>query len=123
MLASKLRRHKGEIMSNNKTSYTGQSRRKQAAQRRQHRVGQVLVGIGGVLLLGVLALWLWPLAKPSSARPEVTGATALKPDKEKIDLGDVHLGNTVSASFQLTNVGSEPLHFTKKPYIQVVEGC
>ncbi len=110
-------------MSKNNTSYNGQSRRKKVTQQRQRRLGQVLVGIGGVLLLGVLALWLWPLAKPSSAKPEVTGATALKPDKEKIDLGDVRLGNTVSASFQLTNVGDKPLHFTKKPYIQVVEGC
>ncbi len=110
-------------MPKNKPSYNGQSRRRQAAQQKQRRVGQVLVAIGGVLLLGVLAFWLWPLAKPSKAQPEVARAAALKPDKEKIDLGDIRLGNTVSASFQLTNVGDKPLSFTKKPYIQVVEGC
>jgi len=110
-------------MSKDKPSYTGQSRRRQAGQQKPRRVGQVLIGMGGVLLLGVLALWLWPLVRPSSAKSEVTGATALRPDREKIDLGDVRLGNTVSASFQLTNVGDKPLHFTKKPFIQVVEGC
>ncbi len=82
-----------------------------------------MVAVGGVLLLGVLALWLSPLAKPSKAQPEVVGAAALKPDKEKIDLGDVRLGNTVSASFKLTNAGDKPLRFMKQPYIQVVEGC
>ncbi len=110
-------------MSKIKPSYNGQSRRRQAALQRQRRLGQVLVAIGGVLVLAVLALWLWPLAKPTTAKLEVSGAAALKPDKEKIDLGDVRLGNTVSASFQLTNVGDKPLRFTKKPYIQVVEGC
>ncbi len=110
-------------MAKSTPSYNGQSRRKKAAQHKQQRLGQVLVAVGGLLLLGVLALWLWPSVKPSSAKPEVVGAAALKPDKEKIDLGDVRLGNTVSASFQLTNAGDKPLRFTKKPYIQVVEGC
>jgi hypothetical protein len=75
------------------------------------------------MLLSLLVWALWPPATNANFSPAVTGAGALKPDKDKIDLGDVHLGNTVSASFQVTNVGSKPLHFTKAPYIQVVEGC
>ncbi len=110
-------------MAKDKLGYNGQSRRKKAAQQKQRRVGQLMIAIGGLLLLGVLGIALWPLVKPSSAQPEVTGAAALKSDKEKIDLGDVRLGNTVSAAIQLTNVGDKPLRFMKKPYIQVVEGC
>jgi hypothetical protein len=86
-------------------------------------VGQLLMALGGLLLVGVLAWGLWPLAKSVSPQPTATGVAALKADKDKIDLGDVHLGNTVSAAFQLTNAGDKPLHFTKAPYIQVVAGC
>ena len=55
--------------------------------------------------------------------PEVTGAPALKVDKEKVDFGDVKLGQTVQVSFDVTNVGDRILRFTDKPYVQVVEGC
>jgi hypothetical protein len=86
-------------------------------------VGQLLMALGGLLLVSVLAWGLWPLAKSVSPPPAVAGAAALKVDKEKIDLGDVHLGDTVSAAFQLTNAGDKPLHFAKAPYIQVMAGC
>jgi hypothetical protein len=47
----------------------------------------------------------------------------LKVDKEKVDLGDVKLGQTVMVSFQLTNLGDKTLKFTKAPYVEVLEGC
>ena len=97
--------------------------RKKAAQQKKRPIGPLLIALGGLLLLGALAWSFWPSAKISASKAQVTGAAALRSDKEKIDLGDVRLGNTVSASFQLTNVGDQPLHFTKAPYIQVVEGC
>jgi hypothetical protein len=61
----------------------------------------------------------------ASVKPtlEVSGAPALKVDKEKVDLGDVRLGQTVQVSFDVTNVGDRILRFTDKPYVQVVEGC
>jgi hypothetical protein len=55
--------------------------------------------------------------------PEVSGAPALKVDKEKVDLGNVKLGQTVSVSFDVTNVGDQPLRFKERPYVEVVEGC
>ena len=54
---------------------------------------------------------------------EVHGAASLKVDKEQVDLGDVQLGQTVKVSFQLTNVGDQPLKLSEKPYVELVEGC
>jgi hypothetical protein len=54
---------------------------------------------------------------------EVQGAPKLKLDQPKIDLGDVKLGQTVSASFTVSNVGDQPLKFSEAPYIEVIEGC
>src|SRR5512145_3055529 len=58
-----------------------------------------------------------------TVEPQVTGAPALQVDQEKIDLGNVPLGQTVSVKFDVANVGDQPLRFTQKPYITVVEGC
>ena len=55
--------------------------------------------------------------------PEVTGAPALQVDKEKVDFGDVKLGQTVEVKFEVANVGDQPLTFKGKPYVEVVEGC
>jgi hypothetical protein len=79
-------------------------------------VGMVLVGLAFLVLRGK------PVAQPLAAI-EVHGAASLKVDKEQIDMGDVKLGRMAEASFLLTNVGDQPLRFTKPPYIEVVEGC
>ncbi len=54
--------------------------------------------------------------------PEVQGA-AMKVDNEKIDYGDVRLGNTVKTEFRVTNIGSQDLRFESVPYVEVKEGC
>lgn len=76
------------------------------------------------MLVGVAAL-LFILANATKppAEVEVTGRPSLKVDQEQVDLGDVHLGRTVRASFVLTNVGDQPLRLTRSPYTEVVEGC
>jgi hypothetical protein len=79
-------------------------------------VGMVLVGLAFLVLRGK------PVAQPLAAI-EVHDAASLKVDKEQIDMGDLKLGRMVEASFLLTNVGDQPLRFTKPPYIEVVEGC
>ena len=53
----------------------------------------------------------------------MNGAPSLKVDQDKVDLGDVPLGKTVTVSFQLSNVGDQPLRFNQAPYVEVVEGC
>ena len=59
----------------------------------------------------------------AKAAIEVNGSPSMKVDKEQVDLGDVKLGQTVEVTFQVTNVGDQPLRFEEQPYIEVVEGC
>ena len=47
----------------------------------------------------------------------------LKVDVEEINLGDIPVGQTVQASFKITNTGNQPLKFSEAPYIEVKEGC
>ena len=83
-----------------------------------------MVGIAvGVILVGVAAFALFYKSAQPKAALEVTGRPSLKVDRESIDLDNQKLGNTVQASFKLTNVGDQPLRFTETPYIEVVEGC
>jgi hypothetical protein len=109
-------------MQKNKSLPKNHSMHNRAAQPKS-RLGLILIAVGGLIVLSFLAWTLWPLVKGASFKPEVTGAAALRTDQEKIDLGDVPLGKTVSAAFQLTNVGDQPLHFTQAPYVELVEGC
>jgi cell division septal protein FtsQ len=76
---------------------------------------------GGVLLI----VALFALNKPSQPKAaiEVNGSPSLKVDKDKVDLGNVKLGQTVDVKFTLTNVGDLTLRFTKTPFVEVVQGC
>jgi hypothetical protein len=76
----------------------------------------------GVVLIAVAVIGGNRAATPAAA-PLVTGAPALQVDKEKVDLGTIALGNTVEVKFEVTNVGNQPLVFTKAPYLEVVKGC
>ena len=82
-----------------------------------------LLVLGGALLLGLTAFLAWRGTAPANFTPEVTGAPRLKADKEKVDLGDVKLGQTVQVAFEIANTGDRPLRFTETPYVEVVEGC
>jgi hypothetical protein len=95
-------------------------KRKGSPQRRaRRRFSWVLAG---AVLLGIVALLAWRTNTrlADSAR---TGTPKLTVDQQKVDLGDVRLGQTVAVTFALTNTGDAPLHFAEAPYIEVVEGC
>lgn len=81
------------------------------------------LGLGGLVLLGLAVVWVVWGNPPPKAAIEVTGAPRLKVDQDQIDLGEVKLGQTQFVTFQLTNVGDQPLRFTQAPYVQAVEGC
>ncbi|MBI3242809.1 MAG: hypothetical protein HYZ49_11000 [Chloroflexi bacterium] len=83
----------------------------------------MLFVMGGLLLVGVAAVLLWGAFTTPKASPEVTGSPKLKVDQEKVDLGDVPLGQTVEVSFELTNAGDRQLRFTDVPYVEVAAGC
>ena len=91
-------------------------------QRQNSKWLPILVGLGGLLLVGLAFLALRDKPNPGAAI-EVTGSPSLKVDKEKVDLGDVKLGEKGEVSFQLTNVGDETLRFDEQPYIEVAQGC
>ena len=99
------------------------SKRSQRKKNRARKIWPFLIALGGIALIG-LALWS---TRRGDATPvaaiEVQGAPSLKVDQEKVDLGDIRLGETVSASFTLTNVGDKPLRLTDQPYIEVAAGC
>jgi hypothetical protein len=80
---------------------------------RHVRWGVWLAGLG--FLIGCAAA--------PAVTPVVTGAPRLQVDKASIDLGDRQVGQMVSVSFEVTNVGDQPLIFTQPPDIEVVEGC
>jgi len=84
----------------------------------------LLIVAGGAALVVVAALLIFGSAPASPpAAIEVSGAPALKIDKEKVDLGTVRLGEWVTVNFELANAGDQPLRFEEKPYVTVAEGC
>lgn len=80
----------------------------------------LILGAGLLLILGAAAVF--QLSKPGSAL-EQKGPPSLTVDVEEINLGDIPIGQTVQASFKITNTGDQPLKFTEAPYIEVKEGC
>lgn len=83
----------------------------------------LLLVLGGVILIGVVVFDAMRGGAAPKTAPEVTGAPKLKVNQEKVDLGNVPLGQTVKVSFELVNAGDRPLVFDAEPYVEVVEGC
>jgi hypothetical protein len=81
--------------------------------------------LGGMALVATALFALWKSGQPeaASAPVEVKGQPSLKVNQERMDFGNVKLGQTVTASFTITNAGDQTLRITEKPYIQVLEGC
>ena len=82
--------------------------------------------IGGGLLLLLALSWAFVSGRersPSGFVPQVSGAPTLAVDREQIDFGDVKFNQTVTAVFNLTNVGDRTLKFIKEPIIELKEGC
>jgi len=85
----------------------------------------LLIVLGGLVLIAAALFAVWKSGQPRLATVpvEVAGQPSLKVDQQEIDFGDVKVGDQVSASFTLTNVGDKTLRFTGEPYIEVREGC
>jgi hypothetical protein len=95
---------------------------KRRKRRQRNRWIPVLLGLSGLALLVVAALSLRGGGR-QTAEIEVSGAPALRVDKEVIDFGDVKINQPVEATFTITNAGDQPLQFEEQPYIELVEGC
>jgi hypothetical protein len=82
-----------------------------------------MVAVAGLVLILMASL---ALIRPASSVFQDLfgkGLPSLKVNQEKVDLGDVKLGKSVSVTFQLTNIGNKILRFNKEPYIETVKGC
>ena len=97
--------------------------RQMLKQKQAKRSWPLWLALGGALLVAMAAFALSRSAPAPKAAVEVTGAPRLKVEKEKVDLGNIKLGQTVDVSFQIANVGDQPLRFTESPYVEVAEGC
>lgn len=82
-----------------------------------------LLGIFGTGLLLILgSVIVFQHLQPESVN-EQNGSPTLIVDVEEINLGDIPVGQSVQAAFQLTNTGTQALKFSEAPYIEVKEGC
>jgi hypothetical protein len=102
---------------------TKASKKAAPPQKQRFPIWLPLIIVAGVALIVVALVGGCNNQSAATIKPQVNGGPALQVDQEKIDLGDVPLGQTVSAKFEITNVGDQPLRFTQKPYIQVAAGC
>lgn len=82
---------------------------------------------GGALLLIVTgAVWLATsgLGSSSTGSPtQIASRPALAVDRESIDFGKVPLDVPVEATFQLSNIGDQPLQILNQPVAEVKQGC
>jgi hypothetical protein len=81
------------------------------------------LSLAGLVLVLIAGWALWSSNAQTKANVEVKGAPRLKVDQEKIDHGDLKLGNQVHDAIRVTNIGDRPLLFSEAPYIEVKEGC
>ncbi len=113
-------------MSKYKKGYKGSHRRGPAA-RKQSRLW-LWVTVGGLLLAGGLFLFS-QLNKGSQASEasgftsEVTGRPQVGVSQDRIDYGDVKLGQTINTVIDVRNTGDQPLVLRGAPQVEVVEGC
>jgi hypothetical protein len=83
----------------------------------------LMVAVAGFVLILMASLALIRPVSSAWNNLNGSGSPSLKVDKEKVDLGDVKLGQPVSVTFQITNVGTKTLRFSKEPYVEVKKGC
>jgi hypothetical protein len=103
----------------------GRYSRKKIIQKKpkRWRIPIILATAGVVALVAAMLLDFDIGGRPVDFTPDVIGAPAISVDNERINYGDVKLGTTLKTDFRVTNIGSEDLKFTSRPYVEVKEGC
>src|SRR5690349_7724402 len=92
--------------------------RKNPPVRKGNLLVWVMIALCGTVAVALAGLLVWSLATSGGdtttpkGTPEVTGAPKLKVYRDKIEMGDIKLGQTVQAAFALSNVGDQPLRIT-----------
>jgi hypothetical protein len=81
----------------------------------QHR-SQLWITIIACGILIVLAALL--LVRQSGG-----GSPRILVDQQRIDYGEVRIGESRAFKIKVTNSGTGVLQFNEKPYIEILEGC
>ena len=81
-----------------------------------------LAAVAGVLLMIVGGVVVWNSSKPQPATPQVVGAPKLVVDQKEVDEGYLQYDVPVRTTFQLSNVGDQPLEILAAP-VKLVDGC
>ncbi len=102
---------------------TKQSKRIAPKKKQRIPIWLPVIIVAGLALIVVAVVSGNPNAPAAKPTIEVSGAPRLKVDKEKVDFGNVTLGQTVEVKFEIANVGDQPLSFKEKPYVEVAVGC
>jgi hypothetical protein len=92
-------------------------------EKQPEKAKPLMVAFAGIVLVLMASLALFRPISAALNDAFSSGSPSLNVDKEKVDLGDVILGKSVSVTFHLTNVGKKTLRFSKDPYIEIVKGC
>jgi hypothetical protein len=79
--------------------------------------------LGGVLVTATAAAILMHDGAGPARPAGESGRPVLQVRPERIDLGEVPLGQWVDAHFTLTNAGDGRLRFARAPYVEAVAGC
>ena len=99
-------------------------RRRQQEERDQKL--KIVIPIAVVGLVAVLAIGYSLFAQTNKpTRPVNAGVMGprLQVDRDKIDLGKQHLGNTVRALFNLKNAGDDTLNLNVPGTVTLLQGC
>jgi len=82
----------------------------------------LIAALAGVLLIGG-AILLAGKGSETDYTAKVKGQPAIVVDQQEYDYGEVKLGSSIKTAVKVTNVGDEPLRFSGRPYVELVEGC
>ena len=97
-------------------------RRRQKEERNKNLKIALAVVIG---IIAVLAVGYFFFTQANQSSRPVTGVAGprLQVDRDQIDLGRQHLGNTVRALFNLKNVGDGTLNLNVPRTVTLLQGC
>jgi hypothetical protein len=84
-----------------------------------------IIGAAAMILGTVFALFGQASANTvdPNFKPEVTGAPRLEVVQDFFELGDQHYNIPVEVTYNLQNIGDQPLRILETPIVQVLEGC
>ncbi len=115
-------------MAENSTRKTQARIAERERRRRQEERGQTLktvvpVIVGILILLGVGYSFLTLTNRPTAPINAGVVGPRLQVDRDLIDLGKQHLGNTVRAVFNLKNAGDGTLTLNVPRLVTLLQGC